>query len=779
VNATLEIHDAQHAKEVIERNSGVAPKTHLAHPHKKWTVDGEEYLKRAEKIYRDCLRDGLSVEDATYSAASTIPVTFSFLVAEPPQDEPAVEEPSAPPFLDSTPEDNPMLRTALHCVEKGWYVFPLREKSKEPDGELAPKAFYSAASNDPAVVRDWWTRKPNNNIGIDLRRSNLTVLDFDNGKPPAELGLPNTLQVSTSRGTHVYLSGVSKQGDMSVNGVHVGEIKSAGGYVLAPFSVHPNGSVYSVVVTAPVAPVPDRLIERLRPERKSVDASVSGEKIPRGQHDTQLHRIAGKLRGIGMEEEAIYTTLVEICEKRCENYGNDYLDMCRKHAKNAAEKYPVNESKDLAFTQQPANSATVAPPVPAKLPTTDYPKFPHWVMEGTSIYEGFVKPYCEVNARIPYFMWAPCAAMLLNYVGCKVDVSFKGWMPSLYMFLVGKKSRTKKSSSIKDAMSYLELAGVLSHYSKYIKNAEGKSFVWDAGSPEGLGTDMVLIKCKNAILFYDEMSKLVAKANIQGSAMKDALLKLYESSAFSNSIKVKKGAFSIAPNSYTASLISATTTREFGKLWGLLSDGADGLDSRSMFLLEPKELPEKRLQHIVNFNQGALKTKALIDKAVNQKIYTFFDQTPLQKFMDECGEDDRVEIRAEKWALYFAIDLGLDEIDEDCVFRGIELARYELAVKKFLMTMESKSELAALQQDIIRKLSYHGGQMRLTALKIAVEAKLYDTNFWWKAYAGLRHAGNIAESVEANHPQKPKVVTLIQGFDYQESDDEQPTSSSE
>src|SRR5258708_8596314 len=125
---------------------------------------------------------------------------------------------------------------------------------------------------------------------------------------------------------------------MDGNGAKVGEIESAGGYVLGHNSVHPNGPVYNVVVSAPVAPTPQGLIDRLRPERKSVDASPNGEKILFGQHDTQLHRIAGKLSGIGMEEEAIYEALVEICEKRCENYGSDYLDMCRKHAKNSAEK---------------------------------------------------------------------------------------------------------------------------------------------------------------------------------------------------------------------------------------------------------------------------------------------------------------------------------------------------------------------------------------------------------------------------------------------------------
>ena len=136
------------------------------------------------------------------------------------------------------------MAVALRCLEKGWYVFPLGERSKTPDSVLAPQGFNSS-SNAPDQIREWWTKSPNANVGIDLGRSNLTVLDFDNGRPPDELGLSDKFQVNTSRGTHVYMSGTTKQGDMHFAGVHVGEIKSSGGYVLAPFSVHPTGAVYS------------------------------------------------------------------------------------------------------------------------------------------------------------------------------------------------------------------------------------------------------------------------------------------------------------------------------------------------------------------------------------------------------------------------------------------------------------------------------------------------------------------------------------------------------
>lgn len=240
---------------------------------------------------------------------------------------------------------------ALQMVGIGWYVFPLGVKSKMPNGNLAPNGFKSA-SNDPAQVESWWTASPDANIGIDLGRSNLTVLDFDKGEPPAELNLPPTLTVKTSRGTHVYFVGTSKQGDMYLNNAHIGEIKSAGGYVLGPFSIHPEGPKYTPTSAhgIDIAPVPTTTITKLFPTREPVDASLNGAKIPHGQHDITLYRIGCKLRQMGLEEEAIKFALIEICEKRCENYGSDYKDMCERKAQQAC-KHEAGVDRTLEFNQ--------------------------------------------------------------------------------------------------------------------------------------------------------------------------------------------------------------------------------------------------------------------------------------------------------------------------------------------------------------------------------------------------------------------------------------------
>lgn len=248
--------------------------------------------------------------------------------------------------LEPTSRFRTIAEAALDCVARGWYVFALGERSKEPDGEFSPHGFNSSTI-DPEVVRRIWTKKPNANYGIDLGRSNLTVLDFDNGRPPADLALAATLQVSTSRGTHVYYSGTVKQSKMWLNGVKVGDIKSGGGYVLGPMCQHPDGPVYTVVADAPIASVAMSSIDALRPSHEPIDISVNGPKIPRGQHDDTLTKMARKMRGLGWEENTIYNALVETVEKRCEDYGSDYLEMCEKHAKRVCEKFPPGEDKSI------------------------------------------------------------------------------------------------------------------------------------------------------------------------------------------------------------------------------------------------------------------------------------------------------------------------------------------------------------------------------------------------------------------------------------------------
>jgi len=468
-------------------------------------------------------------------------------------------------------------------------------------------------------------------------------------------------------------------------------------------------------------------------------------------------REAGRMRQQGLNQASIEVALRQLIEDNCEPPIDwTKVDAMAKSICN----FPAGEDRSLIFTQKPEQPVvpTAEPEEDIDYTGADYPLFPHFVMNGTSIYENFVKPYCEKNSRIDYFMWMPTAALMMNYLGTKVKVPFKSWKPSFYILLVGEKGRAHKSSSIKDGMRFLEYAGMLSMYSRDTKNADGKSLVWEAGSPEGLGTDMQRTNCKNAVLFYDELATLVSKSQIEGSGMGGALLKLYESNQFANSIKSKRDAFSVAPDTYVASLITCTTTQRFVDQWSQFSKADSGLDERFTFVLQPEEMPTEELECVVSFHEAALATRKLVDKAVNKGTYEFFDQTPFKEALRLYG--GRPATRAEKWALYFAIDLGLNEIDEDCVERGVRMARYEHETRQFLKTFESKTDESRLQQQVIIWLKKYKGTLERRVLERRVHAERYGTTLWRKAFYGLVSEGYIVES-GAGSKGDPRLVHML------------------
>lgn len=524
-------------------------------------------------------------------------------------------------------------------------------------------------------------------------------------------------------------------------------------YVVAPGSIHPDtGQPYTALNWGtPIAEAPQWLIDWLISQKVEKNSAPKGAgtpvapdptprnaagRVPHGSIHGWMLTQAGKLRQQGLNQDEIEPILLRLVHENCEPPIDDSKVIAM--AKSICT-YDPGQDHSLILNQTAAAPAPVPvePEEEIDFSEVEYPLFPKWVMQGTSVYENFVKPYCAKNERIDYFMWVPTVAMMMNYLGTKVRVPLKSWKPSFYLVFIGEKGRAHKSSSIKDGMKFLEFSGALAMYSKEIKNAEGRSLVWEAGSPEGLGTDMQRTNCKNAILFYDELSSLVAKASIEGSGMCGALLKMYESGNFSNSIKSKKDAFAVAPDSYVATLITATTDKRFSELWARFAGEDTGLNERFTFILQPREMPASELEEAIPYQEAALATRKLIDKAINQGAFKFFDQTPFKEVQRLYG--GRCELRAEKWALYFAIDLGLTEIDEDCVERGIAMAKYEHEVRKYLEVFETKTFEANTQARIMRTLKREGqrGTMTLRELEKKVHAERLGTTAWSKALTGL------------------------------------------
>ena len=111
----------------------------------------------------------------------------------------------------SVPEHNPRLKAALDYVKLGLRVIPLHHRRKEP----RLRKWTKRATTDASLVRDWFEKWPDSNLGI-VAGKGLVVLDVDpkNGgaESLAELiaahgPLPPTAEARTgSGGTHYFFS---------------------------------------------------------------------------------------------------------------------------------------------------------------------------------------------------------------------------------------------------------------------------------------------------------------------------------------------------------------------------------------------------------------------------------------------------------------------------------------------------------------------------------------------------------------------------------------------
>jgi hypothetical protein len=172
---------------------------------------------------------------------------------------------------------NPHLVAALDYARRGWPVLPCKPHGKIP---LTRHGLHDA-STDPDQFHQWWGRWPTANVGLATGLA-FDVLDVDGPEGldslPKHLDAGDTVDgptVVTGTGWHVY---VTPTGHGNRAGIlpHV-DWRGAGGYVIAPPSVHPSGARYRWELPddprfgsrAPIRPAPAWLVELLDPPRRS------------------------------------------------------------------------------------------------------------------------------------------------------------------------------------------------------------------------------------------------------------------------------------------------------------------------------------------------------------------------------------------------------------------------------------------------------------------------------------------------------------------------------
>lgn len=675
---------------------------------------------------------------------------------------------------------------ALPTAALGIPVTPLRPNTKDA---FLP-GFQNSATTDPNQIEEWNRLYPNANCGAVAKSQPDGVWIFEADDPAifnkikSDTGHELLAEVKTylvrsraGRG-HIYFRQTPKS-------MQMGNVPQAYGpfscrqhnmYVVAAGSIHPQTLQPYTCLTPGVAPVPapDWFVEWIMAQRNVNRAPVEekgGQSprterglIPHGYIHAFMVQHAGMLRNMGMDIPRLEETLLDVVHKNCEPPIDE--DKVRQVARSF-EKYDPNPAASMALqlNQRPDDnlvSAAEDVEVPV-FEDAEYPQFPTYVYSNTSLYDNFVKPMCDHNSRIDYFMWLPAMALLSNYIGTKVQVKSKFAQKAInmsqYLVLIGKRGLTNKSSCVDDAISYFNYIGCLTHDGG-LKTADGKTVVWTPGSAEGLGIDMQRTNCKNGVIFYDELSQLIKKAGVDGSTLSSQLLTLYESKKFGNSVKHAKEKFSLDPGTYVMSMVTCCTTETFQDLWSRLNGNDTGLNDRTMFVLEPEELPERRIKEEVNIYETATVTRQFIDRAIQQGVFEVenWNNAKLQALVP-LG--DRYVSRAMKWALAIAVDMGLTLVDDECVDRGCDIVRYEIKVKEFLKTYDAKNREAALQLRIRQALEMKKGEMLERDLKRVCHADREGTTAWGQAFYGLQKAGIIRVLGTGGRTDPRRVQVLI------------------
>ena len=211
----------------------------------------------------------------------------------------------------------------------GLCVIPLAARSKRP--ALASWKVYQTRRPDSSERWTWFGENPERNLGIvcggisgNGTGKSLAVLDFDDPGAYETFAQDHPEVVSSTwvvrtggGGVHVYLS---IPGHVSTGKIVGGDLKAEGGYVLAPPSIHPNGTPYQWIHKG------DTILEV-----KSLAALGIGSKantkgpapaiegmIPEGERNATLASLGGTMRRRGMSEGAILSALIAENFHRCD-----------------------------------------------------------------------------------------------------------------------------------------------------------------------------------------------------------------------------------------------------------------------------------------------------------------------------------------------------------------------------------------------------------------------------------------------------------------------------
>lgn len=257
---------------------------------------------------------------------------------------------------------NILLDAAIDYASKGLAVFPLKPREKAP---ITAHGVHEATTNFDQINK-WWSRYPNANIGIACGKisGGLLVVDVDR-KPNGVDGLdslnewerengelPETVRsITGTDGSHL-LYRINGAGKNRVNLLAGVDIRSDGGYIVAPPSIHPNGRTYQweydpdEYEIAQGGTILNKLLDYGKKDK--ADNFTLPDKVGKGQRNDSMYKLACSYQAKNLPDEVIILSMRIANEKMCDPPLSDseldkIIDSALKHDKGTQLQALANE----------------------------------------------------------------------------------------------------------------------------------------------------------------------------------------------------------------------------------------------------------------------------------------------------------------------------------------------------------------------------------------------------------------------------------------------------
>ena len=253
---------------------------------------------------------------------------------------------------------NELKEAALRYAATGIAVFPLIEKDKKP---LTANGFKDATT-DPEKIEEWWSVHPNANVGIATgdMSGGIVAIDMDVDKEKDKDGyhsflkwcdenflvLPDSWLSITGRGGYHLLYKSLFPVPSKIGWLEDVDIRANGGYIVAPPSIHPNGTKYEWeqdpaeydLITTDDIDVEFIMNSILADSRSNTEPLKVPEEIPEGHRDEMMFKLACKYQAMGMSDSEMEAALKVANAERCkppltEKEIRQKLKQAQKYAK--------------------------------------------------------------------------------------------------------------------------------------------------------------------------------------------------------------------------------------------------------------------------------------------------------------------------------------------------------------------------------------------------------------------------------------------------------------